>query len=171
MHPTMVGWQDDCLISITDDKPLPQRSLRSLPPWRAVLIARVALKAGTISQGEVDSLVEEAKKVGGNGSLKLKAEKKNTSLTELSSEKCKFCKLTLSNVWFKCCPFHTTEQGDDIVCINCVNKLHIQPLLSTLDLPRERLNDFEWLRKNLLIHHRNPDAMKALEFIISIVKE
>ncbi len=65
----LVGHQDDCLIAITDGKPLPQRSLRALPPLRAVMIARVAVKAGVMPQSELDDLIKEARLVGGDGRL------------------------------------------------------------------------------------------------------
>lgn len=66
---TTWGNQDDCLIAITDGKRPPDECLRKLPPWRAVLIARVALRAGVMSQEEVDALVAEARYIGGDGTL------------------------------------------------------------------------------------------------------
>ncbi len=73
-YPTLFGDQDDCLIDITDGKPPRSRSLRALPPWRAVMIARVALKARLMTQDEVDALVEAA---GGTMHL-IKQEKSST---------------------------------------------------------------------------------------------
>jgi len=62
--------QDDCLIAITDGKPVPARTLAELPPWRAVLMARVANKAGVpIEGGSLDELILEASRVGGTGAL------------------------------------------------------------------------------------------------------
>jgi hypothetical protein len=62
--------QDICLIAIEDGKPIPSRALAVLPPWRAVLIARVADKAGVpLQHGTLDELVAEAKRVGGEGVL------------------------------------------------------------------------------------------------------
>jgi hypothetical protein len=69
---TAADWQnqDDCLIAITDGKPVPTRALKALPPWRAVLMARVAAKAGVpLEHGSVTELVAEARRVGGGGRL------------------------------------------------------------------------------------------------------
>ncbi|GAC1542715.1 MAG: hypothetical protein NVS3B12_30940 [Acidimicrobiales bacterium] len=67
------GWcaaQDDCLIAVTDGINLPTSSLMALPPWRAVLVARVAARAGIgLQQGTVAQLVAEAREVGGKGTL------------------------------------------------------------------------------------------------------
>lgn len=71
--------QDDCLIAITDGKPVPTRKLRALPPWRAVLIARVAAKAGIpLEHGTLDALIAEAQEVGGDGSLRPAPEEART---------------------------------------------------------------------------------------------
>ena len=57
---------DDCLIAITDGRPIPTDALAALPPWRAVLIGRVAEKAGVPFQdGTLAELVAEAQRVGG----------------------------------------------------------------------------------------------------------
>jgi hypothetical protein len=70
MERSMDAWQDECLIAITDGFPLPARALAALPPWRAVLVARVAAKAGiSIEGGTLDELVGEAIRVGGEGAL------------------------------------------------------------------------------------------------------
>lgn len=62
--------QDDCLLAITDGDPVPTRALLALPPWRAVLMARVAAKAGVpLEQGTVEQIVAEAAAVGGHGVL------------------------------------------------------------------------------------------------------
>lgn len=56
--------QDDCLIAITDGRPLPADALSALPPWRAVLCARVAAKAGVgLERGTLEQLVSEAEAV------------------------------------------------------------------------------------------------------------
>jgi hypothetical protein len=65
----LIAAMDDCLIAITDGKEIPEPRLRSLPPWRAVLIARVAVKAHAYRQEALDALTVEATRVGGNGSL------------------------------------------------------------------------------------------------------
>lgn len=63
--------QDACLIAITDGKPLPSSAIAALPPWRAVLLARVGAKAGAkLEHGTLDQLVAEAQRVGGNGLLR-----------------------------------------------------------------------------------------------------
>lgn len=52
--------QDECLLAIADGKPI-DMIIRRLSPWRAVLIARVALKAGVMTPEEVDLLMAKAK--------------------------------------------------------------------------------------------------------------
>lgn len=37
---------------------------------------------------------------------------------------CEVCKATESDIWWKCCPTHTTEQGPDVLCETCANALH-----------------------------------------------
>lgn len=62
--------QDDCLIAIENSRPLPTAALQKLPPWRAVLIARVADRAGvSLEQGTVEQIVQEAVRVSGEGQL------------------------------------------------------------------------------------------------------
>jgi hypothetical protein len=62
--------QDDLLISVEDGHPLRTGKLKQLPPWRAVMVARVALKAGVpMEQGTVKQIVAEAVAVGGDGTL------------------------------------------------------------------------------------------------------
>jgi hypothetical protein len=62
--------QDLCLIAITDGQPLPTRAIAGLPPWRAVMLARVAEKAGVpLEDGTLERLVAEAVRVGGEGRL------------------------------------------------------------------------------------------------------
>ena len=64
------GWQDDCLIDIEDGHPLRADRLLKLPPWRAVLVARVAQRAGVpLEKGTVEQLIAEARTVGGSGKL------------------------------------------------------------------------------------------------------
>lgn len=62
--------QEDCLLAISDGKPLPLDKLLALPPWRAVLIARIAVRAHVFSQFSLDVLVDNARRVGGNGDLR-----------------------------------------------------------------------------------------------------
>jgi hypothetical protein len=68
-HVDIIAAMDDVLIAFQDGREIPMLKLRSLPPWRAVLLARVMHKAGALSQGAVDSLVRDAIHVGGNGEL------------------------------------------------------------------------------------------------------
>jgi hypothetical protein len=60
--------QDRVLIAISTGK-MDFESLRSLPPWRAVLLARVACKAGVMTRADRDALIKEARDIGGNGKL------------------------------------------------------------------------------------------------------
>jgi len=69
-HSGMDAAQDDCLIAISDGHRLPAARLKMLPPWRAVLIARVADKAGMrLQRGTIGQLLAEARAVGGSGEL------------------------------------------------------------------------------------------------------
>lgn len=61
--------QDEVLLSITEGH-LNHAALRLLPPWRAVILARVALKAGVMYRADCDDLVREAALVGGDGELR-----------------------------------------------------------------------------------------------------
>jgi hypothetical protein len=62
--------QDRCLIDIEDGRPLRADVLQHLPPWRAVLLARVAERAGIpLEGGTVEQLRAEAARVGGDGTL------------------------------------------------------------------------------------------------------
>jgi len=68
--PRMQGWQDECLRAIEDGRPVPADRLGKLPPWRAVLIARVAARARVpLERGTVEQLAAEAVEVGGAGTL------------------------------------------------------------------------------------------------------
>lgn len=62
--------QDDLLIAIEDGSPLPTTRLKALPPWRAVMLARVAARAGVgLEEGTLDQLAAEAREVKGDGTL------------------------------------------------------------------------------------------------------
>ena len=37
---------------------------------------------------------------------------------------CFNCQTTESTVWWKCCPEHCTEQGNDALCDECVKVIH-----------------------------------------------
>lgn len=66
----MTAAQDECLLAITDGYPLPARALQALPPWRAVLLGLVAARAGVSLQvGTLQQLIDEARRVGGDGTL------------------------------------------------------------------------------------------------------
>lgn len=62
--------QDDCLLAIEDGNPVPAAKLGKLPPWRAVMIARIAEKAGVpLERGTAAQVHAEASAVGGAGTL------------------------------------------------------------------------------------------------------
>jgi len=62
--------EDDCLIAIEDRLPVPVDSLKQLPPWRAVLIARLEDMCGIgLERGTVGQMVAEAVAVGGSAEL------------------------------------------------------------------------------------------------------
>jgi hypothetical protein len=65
----IIALQDEVLIAVTDDKPIPMDALRSLPPWRAVLLARALAKGNLLPQSAVNLLVRQAARVGGDGRL------------------------------------------------------------------------------------------------------
>ena len=65
--------QDDLLIQMSSVRPrFDEQRCRELPPWRAVMFARVAHKAGLLSRAALDAMVREAQLVGGAGKLKVK---------------------------------------------------------------------------------------------------
>lgn len=37
---------------------------------------------------------------------------------------CKRCGTDKSEMWWKCCPRHTSERGDDVMCDNCKDEMH-----------------------------------------------
>lgn len=55
--------QDKVLVSIVDGR-LDHAALRSLPRWRAALLARLACKAGVMTRAERDALVREVAVLG-----------------------------------------------------------------------------------------------------------
>ena len=62
--------QDDCLIAIEEKKPVPVDKLQQLPPWHAVMIARLAaMCGGSLERGTVGQMVAEAVAVGGSAEL------------------------------------------------------------------------------------------------------
>jgi hypothetical protein len=61
---------DDCLIAIERKQDLPVRALMALPPYRAVMMARIGLCADVgLEKGTYAQLQAEAKAVGGEGTL------------------------------------------------------------------------------------------------------
>lgn len=66
---TIMMLMDDCLIAMGDGHPIPQKTLRQLPPWRAVMVASVAVRAGAMSKDDYEVLRAEARRVGGEGRL------------------------------------------------------------------------------------------------------
>lgn len=70
IHSEMDAAQDDCLIAIEDGHRLPAAKLKLLPPWRAVLIAHVADRAGIgLERGTLSQLLAEARAADGGGEL------------------------------------------------------------------------------------------------------
>lgn len=62
--------QDDCLLAIEDGRPVPAAKLAKLPPWRAVMLGRIAAKAGVpLERGTLGQLRAEAAEAGGSGTL------------------------------------------------------------------------------------------------------
>lgn len=62
--------EDRCLIAIEGRNPLPVQALLALPPWRAVMLARVAQLAGTgLERGTCEQIEAEARSVTGTGQL------------------------------------------------------------------------------------------------------
>lgn len=61
--------QDECLLQIADGNKPDANDIRHLPPWRAVMIARVCEKANLMTADEVKAIVDEAARVGGKGYL------------------------------------------------------------------------------------------------------
>ncbi len=42
---------------------------------------------------------------------------------------CVYCNTNTSNIWWKCCPKHTSEQGIDVCCQKCAENLHSKEFL------------------------------------------
>ena len=66
-HNELMMYQDACLVAMSEGRRPPRDKLVGLPPWRAVLIARIALEAGLMADEELHNLVAEAREVAGNG--------------------------------------------------------------------------------------------------------
>lgn len=56
----VIGHMDHVLIALGDGKPIPEDELAALPPWRQVLLARLAVKIGGMDQARVDELTNAA---------------------------------------------------------------------------------------------------------------
>lgn len=70
-HMRIFAIQEDCLVSLSSIKPrIDMAVVRQLPPWRAVMIARIAYKCRVLPRRELDELTREAQLVGGMGTLK-----------------------------------------------------------------------------------------------------
>lgn len=62
----MAAAQDDCLLAISQGQPVPSAKLRLLFPWRAVMVARVAIRAGLqMDMGSLNQIEAEAAEVTG----------------------------------------------------------------------------------------------------------
>jgi hypothetical protein len=59
----------DMVLESMADGRLDRVSLRKLPPWRAVVLARVAHRAHLMPRDELDALTEEVIRVGVDGRL------------------------------------------------------------------------------------------------------
>lgn len=59
---------DVVLESLADGR-LDRGALRKLPPWRAVVLARIARRVGAMSQRDLDALTAEVVRVGVDGVL------------------------------------------------------------------------------------------------------
>ncbi len=44
---------------------------------------------------------------------------------------CIFCETNNSDIWWKCCPKHTSERGPDVCCQVCVENIHSKEYLGT----------------------------------------
>lgn len=62
--------QIDLVLGELADGRMDWRTLKKLPPWRAVVIARIARLAGIIAAAELADLTAEAIKVGPDGVLR-----------------------------------------------------------------------------------------------------
>lgn len=70
-HEAIFRVQDDALVGLSSITPrIDMAQVRRLPPWRAVMIARIAYKCGCLERRELDAMVREAQLVGGDGELK-----------------------------------------------------------------------------------------------------
>lgn len=65
----LMATQDRIMRAITDGEPISRYEFLDLPPWRAVLLARVAYAARAINPALLDRLTTEARKVGGEGKI------------------------------------------------------------------------------------------------------
>jgi hypothetical protein len=59
----------DLVLESMADGRLDRKTLRLLPPWRAVVLARIAHRAHLMPRDELDSLTEEVIRVGVDGVL------------------------------------------------------------------------------------------------------
>lgn len=65
----VLGDMDELLLAIGEGKGLDPTRLRRLPPWRAVMLARVAVRAGAMPDQDLATLITDAVRVGGGGTL------------------------------------------------------------------------------------------------------
>ena len=72
-HAELFAAQDDVLVALTTNPPRlgqeERAAMRTLPPWRAVMMARLAVSCGVMDRAELDALIDEAREVGGAGTL------------------------------------------------------------------------------------------------------
>lgn len=63
---SVIGLIDDVLLNVVDGKPIRTNTIDRLPPWRAYLVARVAVLAGAeLEHGDIEAIRRAAKAAGG----------------------------------------------------------------------------------------------------------
>lgn len=60
---------EDCLVDIADGKQINETKLRQLPPWRAMLMATVALRANAMTEMAFDRIKDDVARAGQEGTL------------------------------------------------------------------------------------------------------
>jgi hypothetical protein len=92
-------------------------------------------------------------------------------MTEILKE-CIDCRTRISEEWWKCCPTHTPERTKDVVCVDCMKRLHpaqierLSQKIQTIEyldsdgLPRtgqvtDVVNEPVWLRSDVANFAKN----------------
>lgn len=63
--------------------------------------------------------------------------------TRLTSKRCNRCMSNETEKWWKCCPTHTSEQGQDVLCEECVKELHPEKGIGVRMESDNQLNFFD----------------------------